>query len=535
MKNPQSKPLLLFLVSVILLLPAVSQGQLYDNKSKALPGDNQLASYYEAGTVSIHTEDYDRAREIGYSEVIRLALQQNLALQATIYNAQIRKAAYDGSFSLYDPQLSAVYRDGEIHDFLSTAVPTEFEREYSETTVTVSQRLPVGTELSLSGQLYEQKETPQPALDPAYDSSARLTLVQPLLKGFGTTATEQTILYSEKESEIALEDLRATAFQVVADVRNAYFETLQARYALSYREASVQLAQRIARENKARVEAGILAPVEKLEAEVGLQSRERLLLDAQRSYFDALDRFNLLLNSGDEYYRPVLQSFSMDFAATEEEGIAAAIDKRPDVARRIREIEKNRIAQSLARNALLPELNVVASYSQNGFDSNRSESTDMVRDGDYDSWEVGLELLYPLFNIEGRNQLKRADIALQEQRTLLAQLHNEVRNEVRSAIRRINVNRKKTEVARRGHDLATEKLRILMKSREVGLATTRDVLDGEEDLASARNDQIISHTDYFKSITAYLQATGTLLDNERIVFSGHREYEETRSPFHLLP
>ena len=388
--------------------------------------------------------------------------------------------------------------------------------------------------MTLVGTLREDNSIPAPTINPSYDSQAKLSLVQPLLKGFGQTVTEEQIIFAAKDQQIALQDLRGKAFQVVADTRNAYLNTLQAQYELSYRETSVELARRIVRENNARVEAGILAPVERLEAEVGLQTRERLLLDAQRAFADALDTFNFILDAKDKIYLPIIQTFTMEFITSEQDGVETGLLKRPDVIRRMNEIEKIRTERAIANNSLLPELNLVASYSQNGLSDSTGNSFDVVKDGDYDSWEVGVNFSYPLGSIESRNELKRTDLELKQERSLLAQLRNEVRNEVRAAIRNINVSRKKTEVAKRGHELSQEKLRILLKSREVGLSTTRDVLDGEEDLASARTEQITAVSDYFKSITDYLRVTGTLLENENITFKGDYGPDGTQPLFQLV-
>jgi outer membrane protein TolC len=386
--------------------------------------------------------------------------------------------------------------------------------------------------LTLSGTLRKNEVIPTLTINPAYDTQARLSLVQPVLKGFGPTVFAQKVVFASSDKQIALQDLRQKAFDIVAAVRNAYLEALQSQYELSYRETSVELARRIVQENNARVEAGILAPVERLEAEVGLQTRERLLLDSQRNFDDAVDQFNLLINAEETIYLPVIQSFNMNYQTSEESGIQAGLMNRPDVIRRMKEIEKVRTERTIARNSLLPELDVVASYTQNGLSDNADDSIDITKDGDYDSWEVGVQFSYPLGSIESRNEVKRSEIRLRQERALLTQLHNEVRRDVRSAIRNIDVSRKKTEVAKRGHDLSQEKLRILLKSREVGLATTRDVLDGEEDLASARTDQIASVADYFKAVTDYLRVTGTLLESENIVFEGDVSPDIERIPFY---
>lgn len=500
------------------------------------PSENKnsvrLTDYYESGDVSL---DYlpDDSVDISFTDAITLALKQNLELQAATYNTRSVAASLKSAYGLYDPVLKVDFKSGEMRDILNLSFfssPTE--NEYQESSVSLIQKLPFGTELTLAGTLREDDALPAPTINPSHDSQVSLGIVQPVLKGFGPTVFAQKVVFASSDKQIALQDLRQQAFSVVAAVRNAYLGVLQSQYELSYRQTSVELARRIVQENNARVKAGILAPVEKLEAEVGLQARERLLLDSHRNFDDALDQFNLLINAEEKIYLPIIQNFNMNYQTSEEAGIQSGLMKRPDVIRRMKEIEKVRTERTIARNSLLPELDVVASYSQNGLSDNADDSIEITKDGDYDSWEVGVRFSYPLGSIESRNEVKRSEIRLRQERALLTQLRNEVRRDVRSAIRNIDVSRKKTEVAKRGHDLAREKLRILLKSREVGLATTRDVLDGEEDLASARTDQITSVADYFKAVTEYLRVTGTLLESENIVFEGDVSPDNERIPFY---
>ena len=92
-----------------------------------------------------------------------------------------------------------------------------------------------------------------------------------------------------------------------------------------------------------------------------------------------------------------------------------------------------------------------------------------------------------------------------------------MRREVRSAIRQLQVGQARLDVTAKGVVLAEEKLKNLLKRREVGLATTRDVLEGESDLASARTDSADAQTTYAGAVTDYLRATGRLLAHDGVV------------------
>ena len=140
-----------------------------------------------------------------------------------------------------------------------------------------------------------------------------------------------------------------------------------------------------------------------------------------------------------------------------------------------------------------------------------------MTDEELRSWQVGLNFSMPLGNRAARGDLRSSELRLHSQRATLNQLRESVRNEIRSAIRAIDLARTKMQVAKRGKQLAEERLQILLGRKEVGLATTRDVLQGEEDLALANTNRISSVADFNNAITSYLQASGQLLDHEGFV------------------
>jgi len=391
---------------------------------------------------------------------------------------------------------------------------------YRRYDASLSQKVPTGADLSLSWRNRREgvNSFPRPFIDPAYDSELRFSLVQPLLRDFGKTVTEQDILFAAKDREASVQDLRAQAFDVVARVRNTWFEVLQLRQDLDYRRTSVELAQKVFDENRARVDAGVLPPIETLEAEVGLRQRERDLLDAQRAYLDGLDQLALLINAPVPVEPIDVALGQPQVQFDEASGYAAAIEKRPDLLRVLRQIERLGIEQQVARNQILPRVDLQASYARLSLEEELGRSLDGLSSDELENWEVGVLLSYPIGNREARNALQRNELLQKNERARLAQLKDQARRDIRAALRLIDVSAKKIEASRSGRRLAEEKLRTLLKRKEVGLATTRDVLEGEDDLAAARFDETASLADYNKAITDYLLVSGLLLENEGVRF-----------------
>jgi len=476
------------------------------------------------------------AQGLELKQAERLVLERNLDLRAQAFETRASEALVRKGYGIYDPRLQADLAEGTARrrinsQFFSAKTVTE----YRQFDFLLTQKLPTGADLIAGFTNLRERVDPRPPIDPSYASELRFTLVQPLLRNFGSTVTEQQILFAVKDREASVQDLREQAFELISRVRDTWFDALRARDELAYRQTSVVLAQTVLDENRARVEVGVLPPVEILEAEVGLLTRERLLLDAQRAYQDVLDELGVLVNAGgavevadEPLGQPALE-------VGEGQGLRSALEKRPDLLRRLKEIERLNLESRIARNQLLPAVDLSGSYAHVGLGQDYSSDLDDISSNNFRNWEVGLTVSYPIGNREARNEYLRTRQQLKGRHALLAQLREEISKEVRGAIRLLEVSRKIIEAASRGRDLSEEKLRTLLKRKEVGLATTRDVLEGEEDLALARTDQITALADYNKAATQYLRVTGELLEHEGIRLIGPVDAEGDRPLFDMLP
>jgi len=457
------------------------------------------------------------ALTVDLPSAVRMALEKNLDLQAAVADAGAAEVFARGAYGIYDPLLTAGYKEGQSRTPLNFAFYQAKEKsDYRQVDAGLSQQLPTGATLALNLTTLREDVNPPPGVNPYYDGQLTLSLVQPLLRNFGRTVTEQDIRLAAKDRDISVEDLREQAFSTIAAVRDGYFVVLGFRDLISYRKTSVSLAERVLNENRRRTEVGLMAPVEVLEAEVGVKQRERELLDAQREYQNALDRLAVLLSLSGTLEVADDQMIVVDLPTDEERGYNLALENRPDVFRQQLQLDRLAVERTVAANQTLPAVDMVASFGRRGLGREESDIIDDLSGNSYNNWEVGVQLSYPLGNRAARNTLRQVEFRQQAQHARLAQLHEEVRREIREAIRQLDVSRKKVEVTGVGRNLAEERLRILLKRHEVGLETTRQVLQGEEDLAQARTDQILALAEYNQAVTAYYRVTGQLLKHEGV-------------------
>lgn len=459
----------------------------------------------------------------------RMALENNLELKAQTYQTLISESLVLKGYGIYDPLLTGGFKEGSGgQQFNETYYTGKVRDRYRIFEAGISQLLPTGATLSASWSDRRDNISPSPLINPAYSGVLKFSLVQPLLKGFGSLVTEQDILFAIKDREASLQDFRQKAFDVLVQVRQNYFDVLRYRDTVRSRETSVQLAQKVLDENQARLKAGVMAPIQVLEAEVGLKTRQKDLLDARQQYQDALDQLALVLNL-DTLTEVANEALSVpEFQGDEATAFKSAQKLRPDLLRQRQVLEKAALQQQVANKQMLPNLDLSANYGHASLEDSFDNSVGQLGSSDLNSWEVGLTLSYPIGNREARQAYIQSKLERRSQQTVLAQQEEQVRKEIRAVLRQLKVSLDSLALARSSKVLAEEKLKILLKRKDVGLATTRDVLEGEDDLAIARTGEISAMADYNIALTDYWRATGVLLEHENVRFTGPLDSDSDR-------
>ncbi len=98
----------------------------------------------------------------------------------------------------------------------------------------------------------------------------------------------------------------------------------------------------------------------------------------------------------------------------------------------------------------------------------------------------------------------------------LADIEKNIALEVREAIRQVETDFKRIKTTRASRRLAEKKLEAEQAKFEVGISTTKDVLDFQVDLAIARSRESRALIDYNKSLVTLYQSLGTTLEESGV-------------------
>ena len=458
--------------------------------------------------------------KLSLKEAVKLALERNLDVRAELFNPAQSEAEIRKNRAIYETHLTldTSYQDSNRY---SEATAGRLEQRTFSLTPGAYRLIPSGGTAGLN--FYNNlnnTNSPLSSLGTYWQSDLTLTFSQPLLKNFGQDATEINIRVAELGKETSVKRFKTKLLTVVAQVRSEYYKLHSLKDDLESRKISLELAQRILKDTEARVRAGVLPAMEILNAQFGVSSREKELIDAEKAVKDQVDTMSVLLQlDGSADIVPTDAPSRTFYSMQEEEAVRMAVANRPELDELKSQLASSEIQTRVSKSRTLPDLSLTSSVAVTGLGQTYDRDMDRLASASYPVWTVGLKLDFPLGNQAAENDYIINRLKTEQIRTQLEALNASLSSEVRTALRTVTSSYKQLDVADRGKAYAEERLKAYLKKSEVGLATTKDVLDVENDLATARGNQIKAQVAYSTAVSQLWKATGELLDREGIAVS----------------
>jgi HAE1 family hydrophobic/amphiphilic exporter-1 len=488
----------------------------------------------------------DTVERLSLSDAVGAALANNPGVAAERLGPLFARADVNRANGAFDPVLEAsALTDRSVTPSSSVLEGAQVVRESNNVFgLSIQKLLRTGTTLTVASDATETDTNSRfNGLRPEYVPTLTFTLDQPLLRNFGIDLTVLVVRSAEAKSSVAYYQFEARVAGIIRRVVEAYWGVVQARENLRVERDGLRLAQTLVKENEARVRAGTLPPVATKEAQADAASREERVISAENALAVAVDTLRLLLQENPEgafLPRPIEPTDNPEVREVDTDEIEilqTAVARRPEIQQARYDIENRRILAKMKRNNLLPSLDLQASYGLNGlaghsipltdpntgetvtsqFPGNWGRAYDRMFSDDFNSYSAGLALSIPLGNVTAKAEYEQSQIDVRRGELGYRELLADVTLEVRKAIGDVRSNSKRITATRLARELAQENLEQQHKRYDVGLATTKDILDFQSRLTAARAAEIQALIDYNVSLAALRQAEGTLLAQFNVV------------------
>ena len=405
---------------------------------------------------------------IGLAAAVATALQQNFGLLSAADNVSTSRMNETVARAQFYPKL----------------VPTYGESDYGRAIeLDVQQKLPwTGASLS-AGAAFRSSVGDAVALPRT--SSTRLVLTQPLLRGLGPNSAHYDLRNSQRDRESTERTFELTRQRVAIQATSAFYQVILQRQLLAVARQSLKRSQSLLKASEARLQVGLVSKLDVFRAELQASQAQEAMLRAETSLQTALEDFRSTLGlAATEPIEPEAVELP-DIAATEplepiEVLVARGQQARIDLAESRDEVEDARRTLSLARQNLLPKLDLNFAMTQLGLGT----SFGSAWKGADQRFSVFLSSSYPLERSSQSAGRAKAELKLAGSQRSLRQQQLRIELEVRSAARELERLAKSIELQRKAVDIAGQQRQLATLRYQRGLASNFDVVDAEGSLSS---------------------------------------------------
>ncbi len=377
----------------------------------------------------------------------------------------------------------------------------------------VTVRLPTGGEVSMDAS--GTATSPGPGAERRVDQSVGVTFRQPLLKGGGTTVGTASVVRAQRAERGNVLAFRETVAGLVARTVRAYRGLIQRMRSLEIAERSLQRARDQLAVNRVLIQTGRMARQDIVQTEASVAERELSLTEAEGALNDArLALIDILDIDSRTRIVPTEALRVEPVDIDRDRSVEAALANRPDYLRALLSVEQAETALVLAEDARRWGLSLTASAAFGHSGRSLREAYSRF-DDDY---RVGLTLDVPLGADAdtSRRAHERARIALRQSRLRVVEMRQSIEVEVRGAVRKVEVQLRRAELARQARQLAERKLETERTKLNAGLSSNFRLVRFEDDLVRSQNSEVDATIAYLDALTALDQALGTTLDTWEI-------------------
>jgi outer membrane protein TolC len=476
-------------------------------------------------------------------DCIAKALKDNLNLAIQVYDPEMADMSITQAKEYFMPSLDFALgrRRTDSPSYWWLQGEESVVSRYGDYSLALTQQIPTGGSFILSFNNYrsETNEAFQ-LINPRYGATLQFEFVQPLLRNGGLKMGRKEIIIAENNLAISQTQFESVVQDTVYTVIEAYWNLLYVIEDLKVKQQSLQLAKDLLEKNRKEVEVGKLAPLEILNAETVVAQREADILAAEVLIKRREDLLKYHLNMSDiqdltsKRVIPLDRPEFVKKVISFDEAWQVAQVQRPDLRMNRKTIANSEFMMSVAKNKMLPGLDLSFSYWSPGISGDRilyldndpflgiiigkesGGASDAIGDAFKflnNNWNVALTLSLPLSTVTTRAEYVKARMELDKNKLELENNEKFAMLDVNDAVREVETQIKRVDAYRLARELAQRRLEAEEKKLDVGLTTNYFVLTYQDELANARSTEIRAMLDYILALARLDRAMGTSLEN----------------------
>ncbi len=523
-----------------------------------VPPDNVISERY------LRSED-PTARGLTLKEAIYIAMQNNPSLKASQLDPVASMETVRQANGTFDPNLTG---QGDIEkdvvpvtSALQTGGGTSFVQKFYDWNFGINKVSSVtnGTwgvtfnnDRSLSNSAFA-------GVNPAYSPTLALSLSQPLLQNFGWQFATINVRIAESGQKQAQWTYGQALQDFVQKIGGDYWNVVLSEENLQVARAALRFNLDLVRQNAISVKVGTLAPIDLQEAQSAAATSEANVYTAEANLKNSRVqlRQDVMLNPYGTFLPEEIQPLTRpnpqeQVVVDEEKALELAVQYVPSLGSMREAIRDALLQVKFSENQVLPQLNLGAQFGLTSvagttacqaplsgkepavsncstglanpapppttlggnklpFGGIYGDALDRLWGFTYYNYAAVLTFQMPLDNAIPRAALAQARVEYEQQRVLYRAALSQTVVNVQSSLANLYADYKRAQATASATYYARQSLHDEQVRFRVGLATTHDLLQFQEEEVSAEGNQVQAEVDLENAKLALGHSDGTIL------------------------
>lgn len=508
---------------------------------------NEVAAAARTSSTPLVTEDPAKipTLDLTLAEAVQMAVRQSPVVRElggtlvtqpvfsqTIFDPSLAHAnpqqGVEAALAAFDTQFSGqLFWNKQDRPSNIRGIGAEFTpRVFQGTTATyqneLSKRTAQGGRFALRHvTLYDRNNSPIRQFPSDFAGWVEAEWRQPLMRGAGTEFNRiagpsgivgqyNGVLIARVNEEVALADFEAAVVRLVNDVEQAYWE-LSANYrvleaSLRGRESALQTFQY----QEVRLKVGAGRSDEEAQAQsqyFQFQAQVEQALSGQQGLYASEQRLRYLLGmppADGRLIKPVTEPNDIRVVFDWESALTQALQRRVEVRRQRFNLKRREMELIAARLNRRPQLDFLGNYRWRGLGDNLIGGSGGELDnlfaeisgGQYQEWQAGMELTFPVGLRAASNAVAHARLAISREQALLNETELRISHTLSDAVRRIGLTHGLLETNYNGFLADLRQVDVLRRRY-------RDGTDNINFLLQAQRQVVTSEIQFYRSLSDY--------------------------------
>ena len=393
------------------------------------------------------------------------------------------------------------------------------------------------------------------AVNPVYTPLLEASIVQPLLRNFGWRFATLNVTLAESGQKTSQWNYGTSLNDFIQRIGNDYWGLVQAQENLRVAESALKFNNDLVRVNRISLQVGTLAPIDLQEAQSAAATAEANLFAAEAALKTAQVqlRQDVMLNPAGTFVPADIEPAdapnpSYTINTNEESALERMVQYSPALGG-LREAIRTALLQvKFSENQVLPQLNLGAQFGATaaagsamcipnlraGLPSNcrlalvpgsrlpfggiYGDALNRMLNAQFYNYAAVVTFEMPLDNAAAKAALAQARISYEQSRMQYREALSQTVAQVESSIGNVHAFEKQVEATRNATFYAEQSLHDEQVEFRVGMATTHDLLQYQNELVTAQGNEVQADVGLENARLALWHAEGTLMNVFNIDF-----------------